>query len=878
MSLTVERKKLVKGRVVLIRKNVVQTMTTAVQGLFATGKTIIDSSSQLDFTKSVSFKLISRTNSNNHLVSAGKVGKETYLENNVSVLRTWGERPEEFDIYFEWDDEEMGIPGAFYVKSLMVNEFLLVSVTLEYPTLKNEYDHNHDQNYIHFDCNSWVYNHKFYETDRIFFANIPYLPGKTPVQLKAYREEELKNLRGDGKGKREMWDRIYDYDVYNDLGFLESDGPQDHPVLGGLKYPYPRRLRTGRNLIHNNKNGEEYEVRVEVNYVPRDEDFSQEKTVEFLSLGRTKLAGRIEPLLLSLYLKITSNEFTGFQEVDKMYEGGVDLPLSINANRTPSVITGKGIPTVIDFPVPAVIKESKFAWMTDEEFAREMIAGVNPAVIRLLKKEELALPRNTSCNYVQQSGVTKETLEINMNGVKVDEVYDINKVITELKFVEQAFADRRLFILDYYDTFMAYLTKINELPSAKAYATRTFLFLKDDGTLKPLAIELCKPPQRSSDHPNVETTVVLPADKGVENTIWQLAKAHVTVNDTNYHQLISHWLHTHAVMEPFAIATNRNLSVLHPIYKLLHPHFRDTININALARKSLINAGSIIEQTFLPGPYSMEMSSAVYKNWVFTDQALPKDLIKRGLAVEDPTAPHGLRLAIEDYPYAVDGLEIWNATKNCVQTYVNLYYSEEGAVQGDTELQAWWKEAVEKGHADLKADQWPKLHTSNDLVEICTTIIWIASALHAAVNFGQYPYGGYIMNRPTQSRRWIPEPGTEEYDEMSKNPQDAFLKTITPKYQTVMDLTVMELLSTHASDEVYLGQRNSLNWTADQNAKEIFQEFTENLAKIEKEILDRNHNQKLRNRTGPNKLPYTVLLPTSEPGITFRGIPNSVSI
>lgn len=94
-------------------------------------------------------------------------------------------------------------------------------------------------------------------------------------------------------------------------------------------------------------------------------------------------------------------------------------------------------------------------------------------------------------------------------------------------------------------------------------------------------------------------------------------------------------------MEPFVIATHRNLSVLHRIYKLLHPHFRDTLNINSLARKSLINAGSIIEQSFFPGPYSMEMSSAVYKNWVFSDQALPKDLIKRGLAVEDITAPHG---------------------------------------------------------------------------------------------------------------------------------------------------------------------------------------------------------------------------------------------
>ena len=94
---------------------------------------------------------------------AGKVGKESYLENKASVLRSLGGREEEFDIYFEWDDNEMGIPGAFYVTNRMNDEFLLVSVTLEYP--------RHDQNNIHFVCNSWVYNHKCYKTDRIFFAN-----------------------------------------------------------------------------------------------------------------------------------------------------------------------------------------------------------------------------------------------------------------------------------------------------------------------------------------------------------------------------------------------------------------------------------------------------------------------------------------------------------------------------------------------------------------------------------------------------------------------------------------------------------------------------------------------------------------------------------
>ena len=98
---------------------------------------------------------------------------------------------------------------------------------------------------------------------------------------------------------------------------------------------------------------------------------------------------------------------------------------------------------------------------------------------------------------------------------------------------------KKLYILDHHDALMPYLRKINSTKT-KAYATRTLLLLKDDGTLKPLVIELSLPhPQ--GDQFGVNSKHYFPAEEGVQKSIWQLAKAYVVVNDAGYHQLISHW-------------------------------------------------------------------------------------------------------------------------------------------------------------------------------------------------------------------------------------------------------------------------------------------------------------------------------------------------
>ncbi len=46
-----------------------------------------------------------------------------------------------------------------------------------------------------------------------------------------------------------------------------------------------------------------------------------------------------------------------------------------------------------------------------------------------------------------------------------------------------------------------------------------------------------------------------------------------------------------------------------------------------------MSADTIIELTFTPGSYCMQLSADVYQDWKFTDQAFPADVISRWAAM-----------------------------------------------------------------------------------------------------------------------------------------------------------------------------------------------------------------------------------------------------
>ncbi|MFS7890225.1 putative linoleate 13S-lipoxygenase [Helianthus anomalus] len=335
-------------------------------------------------------------------------------------------------------------------------------------------------------------------------------------------------------------------------------------------------------------------------------------------------------------------------------------------------------------------------------------------------------------------------------------------------------------------------------------------------------------------------------------------------------------------MEPFIIATHRNLSIMHPIFKLLSHHMEHALAINAMARESLISANGIIECGFSSGKYSTEMISAAYRDWWRFDlEGLPADLIRRGMAVPDETKPHGLRLLIEDYPYANDGLLIWSAIQELVNTYVNHYYPDENAVISDKELQSWYSEAINVGHADLReANWWPKLSNPDSLTEILTILIWTASAQHAALNFGQYHYGAYVPNRPPLMQKLIPQPHDDEYASFMADPQGYFLSSLPSLFDSTKYMAVIDIISAHSHEEEYLGEIKDAytRWPGEPDIIDAFYRFSVNVKKIENEIHRRNVDPRLRNRCGAGVPPYELLVPTSEPGVTGRGVPNSITI
>uniref|UniRef100_M8BE92 Lipoxygenase 1 n=1 Tax=Aegilops tauschii TaxID=37682 RepID=M8BE92_AEGTA len=303
----------------------------------------------------------------------------------------------ELDVELPWDDEALGAPGAVLVTNHSDLPVYLKLLSLTSPA-------------VHFVCDGWVYpvgKHPY----RLFFTNDAYVKENTPAALLKDREDELRQLRGEGVPADEplqKWDRVYDYALYNDLGNPDLRKDLARPVLGGSEeYPYPRRTRTSRPPT---KTDPESEARVPVEqevYIPCDERVGPAVSAPSLpklgghfksladiyslfGLGRPTLLYVAIQIVATLFRILDSNRYT----IKELIDGTVKPVLSL----------------------PQVISANPKKWRTDEEFAREMLAGTSPVAIKRVTEFPLTSKLERAVYGDQNSRITKEHVEKNMGG------------------------------------------------------------------------------------------------------------------------------------------------------------------------------------------------------------------------------------------------------------------------------------------------------------------------------------------------------------------------------------------------------------------------------------------------------------------------------
>ncbi|KAM6956270.1 polyunsaturated fatty acid 5-lipoxygenase [Aplochiton taeniatus] len=448
-------------------------------------------------------------------------------------------------------------------------------------------------------------------------------------------------------------------------------------------------------------------------------------------------------------------------------------------------------------------------WQEDFMFGYQYLNGCNPVMIQKCTK----LPHKFPVSHE----MVADCLERNLT-------------------LEQEIEAGNVYIADY--EIMDDISPNSTDPCTVQYLASPIclLYKNIQNKILPLAIQLGQ--TAGKDNP-----IFLPSDGQYD---WMLAKIWVRSSDFHIHQTITHLLRTHLISEVFGVAMFRQLSSVHPVYKLLIPHVRFTIAINTKAREQLIcECGIFDKANGTGGGGHVELIQKAMKSLTFKSLCFPEYFKARGTDNPDE---------LPYYFYRDDGIRVWEATRSFVSDVVSIYYTSDETLQDDEEIQAFVKDVCSFGMQDLDHCEFPKLlKTLEELVEYLTVVIFTASAQHAAVNFGQYDWCSWIPNSPSTMRR--PHPTKKGVVDVK-----FIIESLPDRGRSCWHLGAVWALSQFQENELYLGMYPDEHFI-EKPVKQAMEQFRKKLAEITSDIKIRNEGK---------KLPYYYFSPDM--------IPNSVAV
>lgn len=321
---------------------------------------------------------------------------------------------------------------------------------------------------------------------------------------------------------------------------------------------------------------------------------------------------------------------------------------------------------------------------------------------------------------------------------------------------------------------------------------------------------------------------------------WSIAKMAVNQNDGMHHEVIAHLSGTHLLMEPFVIATMRQLHHTHPLHRLLCAHFEGTLHINDRATSNLIKDGGNVDKIFA-GDISSVREFVV-------DHVLNTHFNSRMPHVE--MKQRGVTSSMLNMPYRDDALEHYEALRQWARDYLSYYYPCDTAVAEDVQLQQWAQELTDEARGRVKGfgeDNQGKLTTVKYLVDMVAFLMFTASVQHAAVNFPQFGMMSYSPAVPGALYGPIPEAGKEV------GVRD-WCALLTPMKRSLEQIVILSVIGNIYHTQ--LGQYGDDVLPNEAHVSEGLKTYQGRLKSLESRIVNREKNM---------RVPYTYLLPSKVP-------------
>ncbi|KAM4824594.1 polyunsaturated fatty acid lipoxygenase ALOX15 [Urocitellus parryii] len=357
-------------------------------------------------------------------------------------------------------------------------------------------------------------------------------------------------------------------------------------------------------------------------------------------------------------------------------------------------------------------------------------------------------------------------------------------------------------------------------------APLVMLKLQPDGQLLPMAIQLQLPKIGSIPPP-----LFLPTDPPV---VWLLAKCWVRSSEFQLHELQSHLLRGHLMAEVFAVATMRCLPSVHPVFKLIVPHLRYTMEINLRARNGLVSDCGIFDQVVsVGGGGHLDLLRRAGGLLTYSSLCPPDDLADRGL------------LEVKSSYYAQDALRLWEIIRRYVEGIMDLYYKTDVSVRDDPELQNWCREITEIGLLGAQDRGFPiSLQSRAQAYHFVTMCIFTCTGQHSSIHLGQLDWFSWIPNAPCTMR--LPPPTTKDAT------METVMATLPTVNQATLQMSIIWQLGRRQPVMVPLGQHEE-EYFSTPGPKAVLKRFREELAVLDKEIEVRNENL---------NIPYEYLRPS----------------